>query len=393
MNRPARFLVALGRALSSGHLYPANHPARTVAVEDAFAALEALLEVDRRPAFTFLDDAVMYGDSTLDDLRNWAAADRLVLAGMQRIEIRWPVPRAEFLAFLAGAAGGVAGSGAGGAAGAADEDPHPSIRYGTAAVTVYAVKDSGAADDVLAVEETVEAELEAMRVVLRGVADGRIERFEVETIVGSLLLGLASAQTFMAPLVRLRQADEYTTAHSLNVASLTMALAQYAGYTADQVRAVGVAGVLHDIGKVLVPREVLNRNGPLTAEERALVERHPVDGARMILESGDAGLELAAIVAYEHHMRYDGGGYPQPSRRRACHPASDLLHVCDVYDAMATHRPYRAAWPEPKILQMIEDEAGTQFEPASARLFLEMMRSLQGRVRVLSDAGADAGSV
>jgi HD-GYP domain-containing protein (c-di-GMP phosphodiesterase class II) len=103
------------------------------------------------------------------------------------------------------------------------------------------------------------------------------------------------------------------------------------------------------------------------------MNRHPSDGARIILDSSDADLDLAAIIAYEHHIWYDGRGYPDIGRRRSCHPASDLLHVCDVYDALATNRPYRSAWTTARILRLIEENTGTEFAPAASRAFLSMM--------------------
>ena len=88
-----------------------------------------------------------------------------------------------------------------------------------------------------------------------------------------------------------------------------MALGEFLGVGPATVRAFGLAGLLHDLGKVRIPREILNKPGKLTPEERAVVEAHPAEGARMILE-GSEPLDLAAVVAYEHHLYLDGGGYP-----------------------------------------------------------------------------------
>jgi putative nucleotidyltransferase with HDIG domain len=386
VNTAAGFLVALGRALSAAHLYPSGHRARDDADEAAFAALERLAVDDPSPVFTFLDGTVMHGGAFLDGLKNWAAADRLVVGGLQRIEIDWPLPRAEFTAFLERAAAAIAGDADPGTVGPAR------IRFGLAAIASAAPERP--ADEGLKVRHLLtsrDAEVESMADVLRGAANGGIRTSDVQSITGSLLLGIASTAEFSLSLVRLRDADQYTTAHSLNVATLTMALAQFAGYSREQVRTVGTAAVLHDIGKIHIPASILNKPGSLEPEERALVEQHPSDGARMILAAGEPGLELAAIVAYEHHMWHSGGGYPRPQRRRRRHPVSALLHVCDVYDALATHRPYRPAWEDGRILAFIEQRAGEEFAPDAARLFLEMMRAVGSRMHV-TDAvpGIDA---
>ncbi len=386
MSNPSQFLIALGRGVSSLHLYPSGHPTRTTVIDESFAALNALLREDPRPSFTFFEESVLYGNRQLPEVRRWAGADRLIQAGMQRVEFEWPVPQPEFMAFLEEAAGLVELDAA------TDVTRHPSIRYGKAVVTETFLFDELSGEDLREIEETLSAEIEAMDYVLEQAgADRGVQRLEIESIVSSLMVTVASSGAFLVPLVRLRDADQYTTTHSLNVAALSMALAEFCGYPREQVRALGIAGVLHDIGKVKVPRDILTKSGPLTAEERELMNRHPVDGARIILETGGPDLELAAIVAYEHHIWYDGTGYPTPRRRRPCHPASDLLHVCDVYDALATHRPYRATWPAEKILGLIRDNAGTEFAPEAARAMLRLMAQAESRFRVFSD-GPAAGS-
>ncbi len=149
------------------------------------------------------------------------------------------------------------------------------------------------------------------------------------------------------PLLQLKEFDQYTTSHSLNVAVLAMGVAESLGCSPGEVRAYGMAGLLHDIGKVRIPREILVKPGKLTAAEREVMNQHPQDGARSILQN-EADLDVAAIVAYEHHIMLNGGGYPRLHYRRDCALASRLVHVCDVYDALRTNRPYRDAWSAEK---------------------------------------------
>src|SRR2546429_5903301 len=120
------------------------------------------------------------------------------------------------------------------------------------------------------------------------------------------------------PLLQLKEFDQYTTTHSMNVAVLTMALAESRGLSARDVRAFGVAGLLHDIGKVKIPIEVLTKPGRFSDSERALMNQHPAEGARLILRA-EEDLDLAAVVAYEHHIMLNGDGYPTFQFRRDCH--------------------------------------------------------------------------
>jgi putative two-component system response regulator len=110
-----------------------------------------------------------------------------------------------------------------------------------------------------------------------------------------------------------------------------------------------------------------------------VVEAHPADGARMILE-GKEPMNLAAAVAYEHHRCHDGTGYPHLHYPRQAHQASRLVHVCDVYDALRTRRPYRDAWSSEEALEYIAGRVGSEFDPAMAASFIEMMRRWDDRI-------------
>ena len=114
------------------------------------------------------------------------------------------------------------------------------------------------------------------------------------------------------------------------------------------------------------------------------MRRHPVDGAKIIYES-DRQLDLASAVAYEHHIMINGGGYPGRHFQRECHKASKLVHVCDVYDALRTKRPYREAWESERVLAQIESGAGPDFDAELAQSFIQMMRQWERRVAVVDD--------
>ncbi len=103
----------------------------------------------------------------------------------------------------------------------------------------------------------------------------------------------------------------------------------------------------------------------------------------MILDSKQPN-DMAAVVAYEHHIRADGKGYPNLHYKRSCHPASDLVHVCDVYDALRTHRPYREAWSSQKVLHYIRERSGTEFDGELASAFLEMMEKWDSRIALVT---------
>ena len=384
---PFRFLTSFAQALSTMALYANKHPARERAIDRSFEALRDLQAEDPKPQFSFLGEETVYGQLSLRDLRDWEWAARLGDAGVQRLEFEPSVTRDEYEEFLEQVLARLTVA-------AIDSAEMRTTRPGSIKFGAIGVRgETKQLNDVVEAKVPVatiafslQEEAEAVQWMHGQVGErGTLPLAEAEAVVRSLSLAMHGESRMLVPLLELREFDEYTTTHSLNVSVLTMALAERLGLGARDVRTFGVAGLLHDLGKVRVPIEILNKPGKLTDEEREVMQRHPADGARIIITS-DRELDLAAAVAYEHHIMIDGGGYPRCHFHRACHPASILVHVCDVYDALRTHRPYREAWEAARVLGYISERAGTEFDPDIARKFVEMMTELEGRVQRVSAA-------
>ncbi len=209
---------------------------------------------------------------------------------------------------------------------------------------------------------------------------------EVEAIVHGLALTIRREQDVVLPLLDLRTFDEYTTTHSCNVSMLAIGLSEALGLSDSDARAIGTAALLHDIGKVRIPQEVLTKPGTLTPDERLLIQTHTVEGARILSQRG-LGNGLAATVAYEHHIWYNGkGGYPYFRFPRTVHFASRIVHVCDIYDALCSKRPYRAAWSSAEALGLIESIGGTELDPGITAEFVKLVRGATELRHTLDDA-------
>ena len=384
MSEPARFLAAFAQALSTMALYGDGHPAREKAIDNAFEQLQSLQDHDPSARFSFLGAEVIYGERALRELREWEWGGRLAAAGIQRIELQPGVTREEYETFLGDIMARLTAS---------DVDTteqrqtRPSnIRFGAVGVRgASGLKAPSEALPTATITYTLGEEADAVR-WLHGEVEqrGELPLVEAEAVVRSLSVAMHGESQVVIPLLELKEFDQYTTTHSMNVSVLAMALAEFMGLGKRDVRAYGVAGLLHDLGKVRIPREILVKPGRLTPEERAIMNRHPADGARIIFAS-DKQLDLAAVVAYEHHIMLNGGGYPCLHYGRDCHRASRLVHVCDVYDALRTRRPYRDAWESERALEYIESRAGTEFDPDVARAFCSMMRQLDRRLVVVDE--------
>jgi len=179
------------------------------------------------------------------------------------------------------------------------------------------------------------------------------------------------AGSFLA-LAPLRELDEYTFTHSINVCTLNIAQAMALGVEGQHLHDIGVAAMLHDMGKLFVPDEIITKDRDLTEEEWQIMRRHPADGARYLLNTPGVP-RLAVVVAYEHHMRYDGQGYPKPKRSWKQNIASQISTISDVFDALRTERSYRGSMQVHKISQIILKMAGTQLHPQLAHNFLRVL--------------------
>ncbi len=173
-------------------------------------------------------------------------------------------------------------------------------------------------------------------------------------------------------LVPLRDMDEYTFTHSLNVCLLNLSQASSLGIRGEMLNDIGLAAMLHDIGKLFLPVELLNKPGKLTDAEWQLMQSHPVKGAEYLLANPGVP-RLAVINAYEHHLRHDLGGYPQMKAGWQQNLVSQMTTISDIYDALRTRRPYREPLSVDMVLKEIQKLKGTQLHPLLAENFCQLM--------------------
>lgn len=159
--------------------------------------------------------------------------------------------------------------------------------------------------------------------------------------------------------------DTYTRGHSERVGRASVLIAQELGMTRERVEVLRFAGILHDVGKLGVPTRVLRKDGPLTPEERRVIELHPEYGHEIVRGIGFLGEARAAIL--HHHERLDGGGYPYGLAGRAIPECARVVAVADAFDAMTSTRSYRPGRPVPVAVQELKRCAGTQFDPQMVR--------------------------
>ena len=197
-----------------------------------------------------------------------------------------------------------------------------------------------------------------------------IELSEVATVVEQISASVLRHPTALISLTRLRTADEYTYIHSVSVCALMTAVARQMELPADQVQLAGQAGLLHDVGKMRTPLEVLNKPGKLTEAEFAVMQRHPAEGVVLLRQWG-APAEVVDVCLH-HHEKFDGSGYPQGLAGTQISLLSRIAAVCDVYDAISSTRPYKTAWSPAEAIRRMAEWKG-HFDPRVFQAFVKTL--------------------
>jgi putative nucleotidyltransferase with HDIG domain len=247
----------------------------------------------------------------------------------------------------------------------------PHIRVGR--ITAHERKNGGVAGDIAAIRQmytnaVASAEIAWESAATEGIPDAPAALRTVE--------GLADAvtqnRTALVALTAMRNYDNYTFTHMVNVSILTMGQARALGIDGRLLREFGLSALMHDIGKVRTPQEILNKTEKLTEAEFAIMRRHTIDGAEILRRTPEMPI-LAPVVAFEHHLRLDGTGYPVGARRSGLNLGTMLCGIADVYDAMRSQRAYQQAFPTERILTVLKHNDEKQFDANLVRRFVRLL--------------------
>ncbi len=190
-------------------------------------------------------------------------------------------------------------------------------------------------------------------------------------------------------LLRLAKAGEYrdqeTGNHVLRMARYSRLLAEELGLMESECNDIELAAPMHDIGKIGIPDDILLKPGRLTRTEFAIIKAHPGIGYEILKDSPSKYLQLGAVIAYGHHEKFDGSGYPQGLKGEDIAMAARIVAVADVYDALTSIRPYKKAWRSARAVQYIVEQRGRHFCPACVEAFLARLDQIQEIQRALRD--------
>lgn len=363
-------LLCLQRALAARALYSTTHPAVEAAENEAAEQLDSLLEEREEVRVIFFDGRVVWEDHHLPAGRSlgetlWPALRR---CGVDQVGFRRGLEVREVHLFL-------------------------DVLHGFK--SWYLLEDcEHLAFGHIAEEpeedplEELAPQVEVVRQIHASILNGELDLEQLDQVLISIAGVVSRHSGALVPLLETKKHDEYTFVHTTNVGILSGAMSEVLGLGENVAREIMLAALLHDVGKQKVPEELLNKKGKITDEEMDVLRRHPVDGARMLFDTPGAP-DLAIIVAYEHHIRPDGEGYPFVPDGWRLNLASRIVQMADVFDALRTNRPYRAAVPPAKIREIMRNQVGGMFDADLLTLFF---REVTGRPAAVPVAAGAAES-
>ena len=168
----------------------------------------------------------------------------------------------------------------------------------------------------------------------------------------------------------LKKTDDYTFNHSLGVSTLAASMGKWLGYSEVEIEELSIAGLFHDIGKLMIPEEIINKPGELTEEEFEIIKKHSEYSAKILRESGDYNNNIIMGVL-QHHERMDGSGYPNGIKGDNIHKYGRIIGICDVYHALTSRRVYKDKENPLKVAEYIRSEGFTKLDPYMTGVFLK----------------------
>ena len=361
-------LRRLAAALRSAQLYSPGHPIVARNLEGLSTAIQLLHALESSIVIGIVGEEIVVGETPIAKAETLGSlVQRLQRSGVERITVDRGVTAAEIGEFIDAVS---------------KVEPRPGEQEAAPFPALPHIRVGR-----ISVEERVGANVADMATIRRLYQDavsasgtlwesaqkeGQPDATIARTMIDGLAQAVAQNRTALLALTTLKNYDNYTFTHMVNVSILTMGQARGLGVDGSLLREFGMAALMHDIGKVRTPIEILAKPSTLTDDEFAIMKRHVVDGAEILRQTPDIPA-LAPVVAFEHHLRIDGTGYPAGVNRSSLNLGTMLCSISDVYDAMRSQRGYQQAHPSERILQVLKGNDGTRFDQHLVRRFVQLI--------------------
>jgi len=356
-------------AVSNGSLYSGDHPQVIRLCQKAIFHLQESMEGQAGLSFMGIDGAIVCeGERIEDNLFMNRFAQTLQTKGVEHVEIQRGITCQELQTFITSLLKKKGGSPA------TIATPHIRLGKIDVAMTQSAASALRSKAEKEGLLDVPMAELDLLKEIFNDVKRQRILRVVgIQEIVAALVESVRQEAVPLAALIPLRNLDEYTFSHSLNVCILNLSQAMAMGIEGQSLHDIGIAALLHDVGKLFIPEEVLNKPGKLNEEEWALIRQHPLKGAQYLMEISGTP-RLAVVTAFEHHMKFNHTGYPTISADWKQNLCSQMTTVSDFFDALHTHRSYRSSLDIEEIRVLMHERSGQEFNPVLMKNFFKILK-------------------
>jgi response regulator RpfG family c-di-GMP phosphodiesterase len=358
----SEFISYIMSAATHCSLYSKKHPFVNEFSEKALKTAEGLY-IDDRLILTLLGDTLLINDEPIREKGQHIKSliKRMKRKGIERIVIERTVEPDEFQNFIASLSG------------QGDILSTDHISVGTIEVKLK-TGESG-------ITSLINEGIEKSKAVYNRVSRfKRLDTIGLEEIVAAFVSALKRESNVLKIISPVKSHSEYTYVHITNVSILTIFQAELFGLKGDILYEAGIAGLLHDIGKTFISQEILEKKEALSPSDWQEIKKHPVYGALYLSTLPDIP-RLAVIAAFEHHMKYDGSGYPDTrSYNRRPHIISQMVAIADFFDALRTHRAYRRSMGLNEIIAMIVNSRGKDFYPLVVDTFINGLNRIRHQV-------------
>lgn len=349
----SKALSALVAAMSNCSLYTSEHPAVSEFSVKALGLMEDLFE-EGSFTLTLIANTLMYNNTPISDKSPHIAAftRKMMLQGIEKCVFTKGLTVDELKSFV------------------------------TSLVSRGVKAESTAHIQVGIIEVRLKDELSSDNNVLKLVRifedvknSGTIDIQELENIVSGFILAMQRESSIFKLLGTIRNQSEYTLIHSLNVSVLSIFQAETMGITGEKLHDIGLAGLLHDIGKLFISSDIIEKEEQLTDHDWEIIKLHPVKGALYLSKIPELP-KIVPVAAFEHHMKYDGSGYPKYLRTAVRqHVVSSIVAIADFYDALRSHRAYRPGVGDKDVLPIMKQSAGKYFDQRLVENFITALES------------------
>jgi HD-GYP domain-containing protein (c-di-GMP phosphodiesterase class II) len=378
--RLVRILFQLTSAIASTRLYTSDHPFVGENAETAYVELMDLLRITKSMTFFLVGDHIVLKDRPLLASSPFVGKFVVLLKekGIERVTFDEGITKTELLNFIVSLA----------TKGDAPMRSSSGIRLGKVELRIAA--DAQHAEDATASAEKLEL---ASKLIAHGDAEldrikelylmvqrrKRIDVRGVDDIVRRFITGFLSNINPISLLASVKLAHEYTFTHAVNVGILTIIQARNIGFSGRVLHEIGIASMLHDVGKIFIPDDILSKPGRLTPEERAVIETHAVKGGRYLMTL-EGIPKIAVLAAMEHHCKFDGTGYPIINPGWKPNIVGQMIAIADVFDALRSRRSYSEPKPLEEILKIFQKDRGVAFNPLLVDNFLQLIAGNKTRM-------------